>query len=50
MLCGILGTSLLGRLLIDKGAIPMSQGRGTIRTGEGTFTAGESTVRADQDF
>ena len=50
MLCGILGASLLGRLLIDKGAVPMSQGRGTIRTSEGTFTAGEGTVRAGQHF
>ena len=50
MLCGILGASLLGHLLIDKAAVPMSEGRGTITTGEGTFTAGQGTVRAGQYF
>ena len=50
MLYGILGASLLGHLLIDKGAISMSQERGAIRTGEGTFTTAEGTVRAGQDF
>ena len=57
MLLGSLGTSLLGNLLTDKGAIETSQrqganmpGQGTIRAGESTIRAGEGTIRAGQDF
>ena len=43
MLLGTLGASLLGNLLTGKGAIAVSQGRGTNR-------AGEDTDRTGQDF
>ena len=38
---GTLSASLLGNLLTGKGAIAMSQGRGTIREGERTFIEGQ---------
>ena len=47
---GTLGASLLGNLLIGKGTIATTQGRGIIRGGEDTFRADEGTVRAGQDF
>ena len=50
MLLGTLGASLLGNLLIGKGAIATTQGRGIIRAGEDTFRADEGTVRAGKDF
>ena len=43
MLLSTVGASLLGNLLTGKGAIAVSQGRGTIRAGEGT-------IRASHDF
>ena len=39
MLLRTLGASLLGNLLTGKGAIAMSQGRGTIRAVEGTINS-----------
>ena len=40
---GTLGASLVGNLLVGKGAITVRQRRGTIRAGEGT-------IRASQGF
>ena len=43
MLLNRLGTSLLGNMLVGKGAIAARASKGTIR-------AGESTIRVGQDF
>ena len=40
MLSGTLGANSLGNLLIGKGAIATSQGRGIIKAGEETIRAG----------
>ena len=45
-----LGASLLGNLLVGKGAIATKQGRGKTKGREGTTKAGEGTIRAGQDF
>ena len=50
MLLGTLGASVLGNLLIGKGAIATNLGWSTIRAAEGTFRAGEGTVRAGFNF
>ena len=50
MLLGKLGASLLGNLLLVKGAIATRQGRGIIRARESTIRAEKGTIRAAQDF
>ena len=50
MLLGTLVASVLGNLLIGKGAIATNLGWSTIRAAEGTFRAGEGTVRAGFNF
>ena len=40
LLLGTLGESLLGNILVGKGAIVKRQGRGMNRAGEGTIRAG----------
>ena len=46
MLLGTLDASLLGNLLIGKGPIATSQGRGICRAGKGINRAGEGVLRA----
>ena len=46
MLLGTLDASLLGNLLIGKGPIATSQGRGIYRAGKGINKAGEGVLRA----
>ena len=46
ILLGTLGASLLGNLLIGKGAIATSHGRVVNKKGKGTNKAGEGVIRA----
>ena len=50
MSLGMLGTSLLGNLLSEKGGKATGWARGTVRAGDWVIKAGEGAISAGQRF